>query len=104
MPLTCGALGTRTTGVVGDRVLDGLLPHRRPRVSTRKARSSVSRYAERQDDGRPDTSRLVTDLDVTILGPDPDPPTVSHDDRHTPAADRRGQRVLDLLHADPDGP
>ncbi|MGW7009006.1 IS4 family transposase, partial [Streptomyces sp. NPDC054933] len=97
-----GALGTRTTGVIGNRVLAGLPPHRRPRISTRKVRSSVSRYAERQDDGRPDTSRLVTDLDVTILEPDPDLPTVSHDDRHTPAADRRRQRVLDLLHAEPD--
>ncbi|MDW6064233.1 hypothetical protein SAZ11_47755 [Streptomyces sp. FXJ1.4098] len=97
-----GALGTRTTGVIGNRVLAGLLPHRRPRISIRKVRSSVSRYAERQDDGRPDTSRLVTDLDVTILEPDPDLPTVSHDDRHTWAADRRRQRVLDLLHAEPD--
>lgn len=96
------ALGTRTTGVIGNRVLAGLLPHRRSRISTRKVRSSVSRYAERQDDGRPDTSRLVTDLDVTILEPDPDLPTISHDDRHTPAADRRRQRVLDLLHAEPD--
>ncbi|MFJ8941099.1 IS4 family transposase [Streptomyces sp. NPDC102365] len=95
------ALNTRTTGVIGNRVLAGLLPHRRPRISTRKVRSSVSRYAERQDDGRPDTSRLVTNLNVTILEPDPDPPTVSHDDRHTPATDRRRQRVLDLLHAEP---
>jgi hypothetical protein len=97
-----GALGNRTTGVIGNRVLAGLLPHRRPRISTRKVRSPVSRYAQRQDDGRPDTSRLVTGLDVTILEPDPDLPTVSHDDRHTPAADRRRQRVLDLLHTEPD--
>ncbi|GAA4024984.1 IS4 family transposase [Streptomyces plumbiresistens] len=97
-----GALGNRTTGVIGNLVLAGLLPHRRPRISTRKVRSPASRYAERQDDGRPDTSRLVTGLDVTILEPDPDLPTVSHDDRHTPAADRRRERVLDLLHAEPD--
>ncbi|MEV4452471.1 hypothetical protein [Streptomyces mirabilis] len=68
---------TRTTGVIGTRVPAGLLPHRRPCISTRKVRSSVSRYAERQGDGRPGTSRLVTDLDVTILEPDPDLPTVS---------------------------
>ncbi|MFE3168976.1 hypothetical protein [Streptomyces sp. NPDC059224] len=97
-----GALGTRTTGVIGTRVLAGLLPHRRLRISTRKVRSPVSRYTERQDDGRPATSRLVADLDGTILEPDPDLPPVSHDDRHTPAADRRRQRVLDLLHAEPD--
>ncbi|WP_162889976.1 hypothetical protein [Streptomyces olivoreticuli] len=73
-----------------------------PRISTRKVRSSVSRYTEHQDDGRPDISRLVTGLDVTILEPDPDLPTVSYDDWYTPPADRRRQRVLDLLHADPD--
>ncbi|MCW8103221.1 transposase [Streptomyces tauricus] len=94
-----GAPGTRTTGVIGTRVLAGLLPHRRSRISTRKVRSPVS---QRQHDGRPDISRLVTDLDVTILEPDPDLPTTSRDDRHTPAADRRRQRVLDLLHAEPD--
>ncbi|WAU82436.1 hypothetical protein O1Q96_23400 [Streptomyces sp. Qhu-G9] len=27
-----GALGNRTTGVIGNRVLAGLLPHRRPRI------------------------------------------------------------------------
>ncbi|WP_407918495.1 IS4 family transposase, partial [Kitasatospora sp. NE20-6] len=58
-----------TIGVIGRRVLAGLLPPRRPRVSTRKVRSPVSRYAERQDDGRPDSSRTVTRLDVAILEP-----------------------------------
>ncbi|MBA4867391.1 IS4/IS5 family transposase, partial [Streptomyces sp. PSKA54] len=96
------APGTGTTGVIGNRVLAGLLPHRRPRISTRKVRSPVSRYAERQDDGRPDTSLPVTGLDVAILEPEADLPTISHDDRYTPPADRRRQRVLDLLHAEPD--
>ncbi|MCX5078610.1 IS4 family transposase [Streptomyces sp. NBC_00513] len=91
-----------TAGVIANRVLAGLLPHRRPSISTRKVRSSISRYAERQDDGRPDTSLPVTGLDVTILEPEPDLPTVSHDDRHIPPTDRRRQRVLDLLDADPD--
>lgn len=91
-----------TIGVIGDRVLAGLLPQRRPRISTRKVRSSVSRYAERQDDGRPDASLPVTGLDLIIPEPEPDLPAISHDDRHTPPTDRRRQRVLDLLHADPD--
>uniref|UniRef100_A0AAU2JXC1 Uncharacterized protein n=1 Tax=Streptomyces sp. NBC_00049 TaxID=2903617 RepID=A0AAU2JXC1_9ACTN len=91
-----------TVGVIGDRVLAGLLPRRRPRISTRKVRSSISRYAECQDEGRPDISLPVTGLDVTILEPEPDLPAISHDDRHTPPADRRRQRVLDRLDADPD--
>ncbi|WP_327138352.1 hypothetical protein OG585_49930 (plasmid) [Streptomyces sp. NBC_01340] len=43
-----GALGTRTTGVIGNRVLAGLLPHLRPRVSTRKVRSPVRRTPRRR--------------------------------------------------------
>ncbi|MGY3678377.1 hypothetical protein [Streptomyces sp. TE33382] len=94
--------GIDITGLIGNRVLAGLLPHRRPRISTRKVRSSVSRYAERQDDGSPGNSLLVTCLDVTTLEPEADLPTVSYDDRYTPPADRRRQRVLDLLHTEPD--
>ncbi|MEU1409738.1 hypothetical protein ABZ471_47435 [Streptomyces sp. NPDC005728] len=89
-------------GVIGQRVLAGLLPPRRPRVSTRKVKSPISRYNERLEDGRPDTSRQVTELAITIVEPEPDLPTASHNDRHTPPADRRRQRVLDLLHADPE--
>lgn len=89
-------------GVIGRRVLAGLLPPRRPRVSTRKVKSPISRYNERHDDGKPDTSRTVTGLDITIVDPQPELPIASHDDRHTPPADRRRQRVLDLLRADPD--
>ncbi|MGW7754998.1 IS4 family transposase [Streptomyces violaceusniger] len=93
---------TGIAGVIGNRILAGLLPPRRPRISTRKVRSPVSRYAERQDDGRPSASSPVTSLDVAILDPEPDLPTVSHDDRYTPLADRRRGQVVDLLHADPD--
>ncbi|NEC88779.1 hypothetical protein [Streptomyces sp. SID12501] len=91
-----------TTGVIGKRFLDGLLPHRRLRLSTGKVRSAVSRYAGRQDDGRPDVRLPVTALDVAILEPAGDLPAVSCDDRYIPHADRRRQRVLDLLHAEPD--
>ncbi|GAA2885715.1 hypothetical protein GCM10020220_089920 [Nonomuraea rubra] len=48
-----------------------LLPPRRPRVSTRKVKSPTSRYNERLDDGRPDHSRTITDLDITLLPPPP---------------------------------
>lgn len=75
---------------------------RGPRVSTRKVKSPISRYNERHDDGRPGTSHTVTGLDITIIDPQPELPTASHDDRHTPPTDRRRQRVLNLLHADPD--
>ncbi|MEU5599167.1 IS4 family transposase [Streptomyces sp. NPDC020298] len=99
--ITLASTTTDIVGVIGNRVLAQLLPPRRPRISTRKVRFPISRYAERQDDGRPSASSSVTRLDVTILEPEPDLPTVSHDDRYTPPADRRRQQVLDLLHADP---
>jgi len=91
-----------TTGIIDQRILTGLLPPRRLRISTRKVKSPISRYHDRQDDGRPDTSRTVTGLDVTILEPGPSLPTTSHDDRHIPPEDRRRQRVLDLLRTAPD--
>lgn len=88
------------SGIIGRRILAGLLPPRRPRVSTRKVKSPISRYHDRQNDGRPDTSHTVTDLNITILEPEPDLPVTSHDDRHTTPDDRRRHRVLDLLHTD----
>ncbi|MER5891369.1 IS4 family transposase [Streptomyces sp. NPDC001941] len=94
-------------GVIGRRVLADLLPPRRPRISTRKVRSSVSRYAERQDDGRPDRSRTVTRLCVAILEPAdqlPPLPAASRDDRHTVDSERRRHRILDLLHKEPGRP
>ncbi|MFJ9590536.1 hypothetical protein [Streptomyces acidicola] len=77
------------------------MPSRRPRVSTRKVKSPISRYHDRQQDGRPDTSRTVTGLDINILEPEPQLPAASHDDRHTPGEDRR-QRVQEILDAEPD--
>ncbi|MGW1888563.1 transposase, partial [Streptomyces sp. NPDC001970] len=97
-----GITNEATIGVIGRRILAGLLPPRRPRVSTRKVKSPISRYHDRQQDGRPDTSRTVTDLDITILEPEPQLPAASHDDRHTPPEDRRRHRVLEVLEADPD--
>ena len=95
-------IASGAAGIIGQRILAGLLPPRRPRVSTRKVKSPISRYHDRQNDGRPDTSRTVTDLAIAILAPEPDLPVTSHDDRHAPPDDRRRQRVLDLLDTEPD--
>lgn len=98
--VTATAVGQ--VGHIGRRPLADLLPPRRQRVSTREVKSPTSRYDERLEDGRPGASRTVTGLDITILEPGPDLPTVSHDDRYTPLVSRRKQRVPALLQADPD--
>lgn len=67
--------------------MTGLLPPRRQRVSTRKVKSPMSRYSERREDGRPDTSHTVTHLNVTVLESldhSPALPPASRDDRHFP--------------------
>ncbi|PWI07997.1 hypothetical protein DIZ27_25415, partial [Streptomyces sp. NWU339] len=95
---------TDPVGTIGRRVLAALLPSRRPRVSTRKVKSPISRYNERHNDGRPDHSRTVTSLDVSVLEPsEPRPalPTASRDDRHAAPAERRRHRILALLEEDP---
>ncbi|MER6441563.1 hypothetical protein ABT275_35095 [Streptomyces sp. NPDC001185] len=63
----------------------------------------MSRFSERRDDGRPDRSRTITDLAVTVLEPGPEQPplpTASRDDRYIPAQ-RRRHRVVALLQDDP---
>lgn len=96
--------GPGSLGLIGRRVLDRLLAPRRHRASTRKVKSPMSRYSERRCDGRPDRSRTVTGLTVTVLEPGPQQPplpTVSRDDRHTAPAQRRRHRILALLQDDP---
>ncbi|MGW2207547.1 hypothetical protein [Streptomyces sp. NPDC001774] len=90
-------------GMIGRRILTGLLPPRRQRVSTRKVKSPMSRYSERHADGRPGTSHTVTRLDVTVLEPVDQPtlPTASRDDRHATPSARRRHRILALLQEDP---
>ncbi|WP_372337799.1 hypothetical protein [Streptomyces sp. MK5] len=91
-------------GLIGRRVLARLLAPRRHRTSTRKVKSPISRYSERRDDGRPDRSRTITELTVTVLEPGPEQqplPTISRDDRHTAPAQRRRHRILALLQDDP---
>ncbi|WP_216373117.1 IS4 family transposase [Streptomyces tailanensis] len=91
-------------GLIGHRILTRLLPPRRQRVSTRKVKSPMSRYSTRHEDGRPDTSRTITGLDINVIEP-PEPrlqlPAVSRDDRHTAIAERRRHRILALLEKDP---
>ncbi|SED58171.1 IS4 family transposase [Streptomyces sp. Ag109_O5-10] len=91
-------------GLIGRRVLARLLAPRRHRTSTRKVKSPMSRYSERRDDGRPDRSRAITDLAVTVLEPGPEQPplpTASRDDRYIAPVQRRRHRVLALLQDDP---
>ncbi|MFI6604859.1 IS4 family transposase [Nonomuraea sp. NPDC050536] len=96
---------TGLVGAIGRRVLAALLPPRRPRVSTRKVKSPISRYNERLNDGRPDHSRTITGLDIALLPPPPAPPTASRDERPIAPADRRRQQqVLALLHQNPTRP
>ncbi|MGW2323660.1 transposase domain-containing protein [Streptomyces sp. NPDC001233] len=98
---------TDPVGVIGRRVLASLLPPRRPRVSTRKVKSPVSRYNGRHEDGRPDHSRTVTGLDITVLEPPPPEPAlpeVTRHDRDALPEDRRRERVLALLQEDPHRP
>lgn len=96
--------GAERLGAIARRLLAELLPPRRPRVSTRKVKSPISRYSERRHDGRPDRSNTVTSLTISVLeppDPQPAPPTASRDDRHTSPAERRRHRILALLHEDP---
>ncbi|CCH32905.1 Transposase, IS4 family [Saccharothrix espanaensis DSM 44229] len=90
------------SGVIAHLLLAALLPPRRPRVSTRKVRSPISRYSDRRDDGTPDRSRTVTALDISVLEPwSCSPlPTASRDDRNITPAERRRHRILVLLQED----
>ncbi len=57
------------TGRIGRAVLDGLLPPRRPRVSTRKVKSPLSRW-NKADPHRPARSTPVTAPTVAVNGPE----------------------------------
>lgn len=60
----------------------------------------MSRYSTRHEDGRPDTSRTVTGLDINVLEPArsrPQLPVVSRDDRNAALPERRRHRILALL-------
>ncbi|MFF8919569.1 IS4 family transposase [Streptomyces sp. NPDC015032] len=91
-------------GEIGHRLLSALLPARRLRVSTRKVKSPISRYAERKMDGRPDDSRTVTSMTITTLAPPSEPPlpaTTIPQYAGPGRTSNRMTRVLDLLQTEP---
>jgi hypothetical protein len=59
---------TQGPGRIGRAVLDGLLPPRRPRVSTRKVKSPLSRW-NKADPHRPARSTPVTTMGITVHRP-----------------------------------
>ncbi|WP_053177741.1 hypothetical protein [Streptomyces virginiae] len=88
-------------GEIGRRVLSALLPPRRTRVSTRKVKSPINGYAERKLDGRPDGSKTVTSMAITLLPPPPpQPPLPATTDRENTGS--RMARVLAILQAEPE--
>lgn len=93
-------------GAIGRRILSTLSPARRSRVSTRKVKSPISRYAERKLDGRPDSSRVVTSTTITLLPPPtPQPalPATTVPQYAGPGkTSSRMVRVLAILQAEPE--
>ncbi|MGY0071669.1 hypothetical protein ACWZEH_33945 [Streptomyces sp. QTS137] len=63
----------------------------------------MSRYGARHGDGRSDTSRTITSLDISVLEPREPRPQLSavfRDDRNTALAGRRRHRILGLFEED----
>ncbi|MGW4386271.1 hypothetical protein [Streptomyces sp. NPDC004685] len=93
-------------GEIGRRVLSALLPARRSRVSTRKVKSPISRYAEGKLDGRPDRSKMVTSMAITLLSPPSPAPalpaTTVREKAGNGKAGSRMARVLAILQAEPE--
>ncbi|MEU5380254.1 hypothetical protein ABZ359_32855 [Streptomyces sp. NPDC005968] len=93
-------------GAIGHRVLSALSPARRARVSTRKVKSPISRYAERKLDGRPDGSQIVTSVTVAVLQPPPPRPALptSTTAQYVGAGKTsdRTARVMAILRAEPE--
>jgi hypothetical protein len=100
---------TDLVGEIGRKILAGLLPDRRLRVSTRKVKSPHSRYHIHKPDGRPLTSQKVTALDIAVHEPPPaieytEAQTVARSDTEPSASGprrTRRERVLELMRSDP---
>ena len=93
-------------GEIGRRILSALSPARRTRVSTRKVKSPISRYAERKSDGRPDSSTVVTSMTITLLPPPPPEPALPaatvRENAGNGKTGSRMARVLAILQAEPE--
>jgi Insertion element 4 transposase N-terminal/Transposase DDE domain len=72
--------GADLVGRIGRAVLAGLLEPRRPRVSTRKVKSPLSRW-NKADPRRPARSTPVTALTVTVSSPETTPRTATRRDK-----------------------
>jgi Insertion element 4 transposase N-terminal/Transposase DDE domain len=93
-------------GVIGQAVLDTLLPPRRPRASARTVKSTASRYPARASDGpRPALPQAITAIAITITAPAPGtrsrPATRK---RRAPAPGTPRHRVTALMTATPGRP
>jgi hypothetical protein len=95
-------------GGIGRRILTGLLPARRLRVSARKVKSPHSRYHLLKPDGRPLTSQNVTSLDIAVHEPSVIEYAESGSGAPTdtqpsaPGSGRtRRERILELMRSDP---
>jgi len=100
---------------ITNAILARLLPARRPRTSTRKVKSPISRYhARRAGDPRPDTSIPLTSIDILIHPPHTTAPPPTRPPRgwssttpapparaNLPAPTGRLHRILELLRAHP---
>jgi hypothetical protein len=106
-------------GHIGQAVLTGLLPARRPRFRVRTVKCGISRYHSWNADHRPLTATPITAIDVTIRRPAPAPPPPARLEPATPPAtpttapaapadpaghpDRR-HKVLSILRSTPGRP
>ncbi|MCZ4612317.1 IS4 family transposase, partial [Streptomyces sp. Lzd4kr] len=96
-------------GRIGQAVLDNLLPTRRPRISSRKLKSPIPRYA-RTDDERPSNSTNITSITISVHAAQPTTPAfVSRQHPFSPPAPhtRASQlpalidRTMEFLHSHP---
>ena len=71
---------TSGTGHIGQAILDGLLPPRRPRVSARKVKSPLSRW-NKADPHRPRRSTPITALTITVSSPGTTTPSATRRDQ-----------------------
>ncbi|MFD7291636.1 IS4 family transposase, partial [Streptomyces sp. NPDC059863] len=77
-------------GEIGQAVLGHLLPPRRPRISTRKVKSPLSRYHASKT-SHPATTTPITEIQIHLQEPARRPPSLH-------------QRVQELLHTQPGHP